>query len=120
MKQELICQECNAPMKGRRDKKFCNDSCKNSYHNRLNAESNVLIKTMQNRLRKNRQILQALVSQGKRTIQRSHLLREGFDFQLITTYQTRRSGRGCYYCFDYGYIPIDEERLEVIHQEKIS
>ena len=32
------CLSCSKPVKGRTDKKFCDDYCRNSYHNRYPKE----------------------------------------------------------------------------------
>jgi len=53
------CFECGEPLKGRIDKKFCDDACRNSYNNRVNKDTKNLIRNTNNRLRKNYRILEA-------------------------------------------------------------
>lgn len=108
------CLECGTPLRGRRDKKFCNESCRNQFHNHVNADQSQTIREINNGLRRNRRILIELVQQGKKTIQRSILARKGFDFELITAMQEKRSGTHCYCCYEYGYIPLDENRFQLI------
>ena len=36
---EKNCLECGTRIIGRADKKFCNDSCRNSYNNKFNKEN---------------------------------------------------------------------------------
>jgi len=47
------CLECGEPIKGRSDKKFCGDYCRNVYNNKINTDSKNLIRNKNNRLRKN-------------------------------------------------------------------
>ncbi len=56
------CLACERPIKGRTDKKFCDDSCRNNYNNRLNSDATPLIRNINNILRKNRRILLDLLS----------------------------------------------------------
>src|SRR5690625_7838405 len=42
--EERKCFECEEQLRGRLDKKFCNDSCRNSFNNAKNREKNALIK----------------------------------------------------------------------------
>ena len=34
------CPECGDKLKGRADKKFCSDACRNAYNNKLNSDAN--------------------------------------------------------------------------------
>ena len=43
------CLECEETVKGRVDKKFCSDYCRNSYNNRVNKDSKNLIRNINNR-----------------------------------------------------------------------
>ena len=101
-------------MKGRSDKKFCDDQCRARYHNRINGEDSNLIRRVNYALRRNRRILSALAEDGKKTIRRSLLIQKGFDFEIITAIQVKKSGNPCYFCYEYGYSPLDEERLQLV------
>ena len=37
--QERKCLECGTVLKGRSDKKFCSDYCRNTYNNKVNRDS---------------------------------------------------------------------------------
>ena len=67
------CLECEEPVQGRVDKKFCSDYCRNSYNNRVNKDSKNLIRNTNNRLRKNYKILTELNSSGKTKVTRTKL-----------------------------------------------
>lgn len=108
------CLECDQAIKGRSDKKFCDDQCRARYHNRLNGDDNNLIRRINYALRRNHRILSSLAGEGKRTIRRSCLVRKGFDFEIITAIQLRKSGNPCFYCYEYGYMPLDEDRFQLV------
>ena len=61
---EKKCPECGAPIKGRIDKKFCSDLCRNAYNNKQNSDTTNYMRTVNNILRKNRRLLQEKVEKG--------------------------------------------------------
>jgi len=52
-----VCLECGDKIKGRSDKKFCNDACRSAHHNKKNKVVSNPQKTINNLLSKNRRIL---------------------------------------------------------------
>ena len=52
-----VCLECGEKIVGREDKKFCSDGCRNAYNNKMNKDSNNLMRNINNKLRKNYRIL---------------------------------------------------------------
>lgn len=58
---EKTCLACDKPLKGRLDKKFCDDYCRNNYNNRLNSDQSNYVRNVNNILRKNRRILEASI-----------------------------------------------------------
>jgi predicted nucleic acid-binding Zn ribbon protein len=77
------CLECGDHLKGRIDKKFCSDYCRNSYNNKVNKDSKNLIRNMNNRLRKNHKILSELNTRGKTKIPRTQLYDKGLTFNCL-------------------------------------
>uniref|UniRef100_UPI00374D4ADE DUF2116 family Zn-ribbon domain-containing protein n=2 Tax=Ferruginibacter sp. TaxID=1940288 RepID=UPI00374D4ADE len=55
------CLTCGKTIKGRTDKKFCDDYCRNGYNNQLKAGDNNYVRNINNALRKNRRILESLL-----------------------------------------------------------
>jgi len=52
------CIGCGEPIIGRSDKKFCNESCKSTYHYKQNIESkDSLYRKIDKQLKRNRRIL---------------------------------------------------------------
>jgi len=111
------CLACERPIKGRTDKKFCDDSCRNNYNNRLNSDASPLIRNINNILRKNRRILAELLSGLNKqvlVIDRPKLVAKGYNFEYFTEHYTTKENEKYYYCYDYGYRPLDEEKLMVV------
>ncbi|HET7116882.1 MAG TPA: hypothetical protein VFI29_10350, partial [Hanamia sp.] len=57
--QTSRCLNCDKAIKGRTDKKFCDDYCRNNYNNQLKASKNNLVRNINNALGKNRRVLES-------------------------------------------------------------
>jgi predicted nucleic acid-binding Zn ribbon protein len=55
------CLACGKPVKGRIDKKFCDDYCRNVYNNQLKLDENAFVRQVTTILKKNRRILSELL-----------------------------------------------------------
>lgn len=96
------CLYCNKPLKGRTDKKFCDDACRNAFHNNLNSPKREVINPIVNILKKNRAILLDFLSKGQTNqISREEMLKAGYDFQYYTEYM-RAAEYDLFFCFDVG------------------
>lgn len=71
---ERLCLDCGTLIRGRADKKYCDDACRNNYNNRLKVEDNLVIKRVNSILKKNRAILAGLNPTGKTKITRKKLI----------------------------------------------
>lgn len=112
-----MCKECNNPVSGRSDKKFCCDDCRSAYNNRLNSDSNNFMRTVNNILRRNRRILHKLYDKGETSIDRDQLIRAGFAFGYYTNEKKITSGTVHRYCYELGY---EEQKAEQYKLVKIS
>jgi len=115
--QTTTCLECGDPLKGRIDKKFCSDYCRNAYNNKVNKDSKNLIRNTNNRLRKNYKILTDLNTTGKTKVTRSKLIQHNFDFNFFTSIYTTKTGNTYYYCYDQGYLALDNDLYLLIKRE---
>ena len=106
---ERICPECGDKIIGRSDKKFCSDACRNSYNNALNKDSKNLVRTINNRLRKNYRILEALNSKDKTKVKKETLSKHGFSFEYFTSEYVTQAGSVYKYVYDQGYLPLDND-----------
>lgn len=111
------CLECAEPIRGRSDKKFCSDYCRNTYNNKINKESRNLVRNINNRLRKNYKILCELNPTGKTKISKMKLLDKNFDFQHFTSIYTTKKGTIYYFCYDQGYLEIDHNYYILIKRD---
>ena len=115
------CTTCRKPLRGRSDKKFCDDYCRNQYnnHHRLHNPDNRRMRKINGVLEKNRKILESLLPSEEDTlkISRDQLNTLGFSFRFITHIQTGRNGKTCFCCYDYGYVPVDQERLLLVRRK---
>ncbi len=116
--QQKFCQTCNRQIRGRSDKRFCNDSCRNSYHNQLNGSSNNYIRQINHLLQKNRRILAALIPNKaqKVKITQKTLLERGYSFQYYTHERVNKRGRSYRFCYEYGYQQMGEDVLMIVYQ----
>ncbi len=121
MEEEKSCLECGTKIYGRIDKKFCSDQCRNSYNNRLNSDSNNYIRNVNNILRKNRRVLEQMNPDGKTKAHRDKLAEKGFDFNYFTNTYVTRAGATYFFCYDYGYLPLDNNWFMLVkRQEYVS
>ncbi len=112
------CLECGEPLHGRADKKFCSDQCRTTYHNRLHAESNQYIRRINAILKKNRNILATLNPGGKAKVPKEKLLSHGYNFNYHTNIYETRSGSRYYFCYDMGYLPLDNGMYFLVHRQE--
>ncbi|GAC1455128.1 MAG: hypothetical protein NVSMB7_17070 [Chitinophagaceae bacterium] len=115
-----ICLACGKPVKGRSDKKFCDDYCRNIYNNGLKSESNNYVRNINNVLRRNRHILEDCLSAGNEMAKttKDKLLHKGFQFKYITHTLTNKKGNIYYFCYDYGYLVLENDWYLVVKNNK--
>lgn len=112
------CMECNKALKGRTDKKFCDDFCRNAYNNRQNSDSNNYVRNINNCLRKNRRILESVIKPRREPgkCPKRRLSDQGFDFRYHTHQQLDRNGQKYNFCYEYGYLSLDEDWVRVVRR----
>lgn len=105
------CLQCNKPVKGRSDKKFCDDYCRAAHNNDLKAPSNNLVRNINNALGKNRRILQSYLNEETEMCKttKDKLLEKGFQFKYITHTYLNKKGNTYFFCYDLGYLPLDND-----------
>lgn len=115
------CLDCGDDIKGRADKKFCSDACRNSYNNKFNKDINNLMKNVNRTLRKNRSILTKLNPSGKSKTTRKTLLIKEFDFNYYTNVYKTKTGKEYFFCYDQGYLPLEDDLFAlVVKQEYVK
>lgn len=114
----MKCLECKILILGRSDKKFCSDACRVHYHNKNLAEYSSLKRKIHVILNQNRKILKKLVDGGKSTITKSELQAKDYNFDYHTSQFHSSNERTYYYCYDYGYCKLGDEKLLVVKSNK--
>ncbi|MEL6810054.1 MAG: hypothetical protein AAFP76_01825 [Bacteroidota bacterium] len=111
------CPECGEKIIGRADKKFCSDACRNAHNNALNKDSKNIIRTTNNRLRKNHRILEALNTKDKTKVSKNSLIKHGFLFEYCTGTYTTKKGDMYFYVYDQAYLPLDNDIYLLVKRE---
>jgi hypothetical protein len=112
------CLECGEKLIGRKDKKFCNDACRNAYNNQHNKVSVGLVRNIQNILRKNHKLLSAIhFVDGKAKSTRQKLAEQGFDFTYFTHFKVYKNGAEYRFVYDIGYKFLEDGWLLIVKKE---
>ncbi|MEM8893783.1 MAG: hypothetical protein AAGC88_04335 [Bacteroidota bacterium] len=106
------CLECNKPLHGRLDKKFCDAYCRNTYNNRHKSKVEYDIIQVNSTIRKNRRILATLCPQGKATVRKEVLDIMGYDFKHFSGLYKSPNGLLYYLVYDYAFSPVFEKNIE--------
>ena len=116
--EKRTCPECGEVINGRIDKKFCSDLCRNSYNNKINSDSNNYVRNVNNSLRKNRRLLEeALPKSDKITVAKQQLVDKGFNFNFYTHQATTWNNHLYIYCYEYGYMHLDNGKILIVKKE---
>jgi len=114
------CSYCDKVIRGRSDKKYCDDYCRNSFNNLKRSDENCFMGIYIRQLKMNWKILDSVLEDGIETVRvpKDRLLRQGFDFKFRTHEFMNSSGKKYIYCFDYGYLGLDEDWVLVVREIK--
>ena len=108
------CLNCKKPIKGRADKKFCDDQCRNEHYNALNSDETNYVRKVNNILRKNRRILKEFNTGQKAKVKKEKLLAKGFQMQYYTNVYKTKTGKVYYFCYEQGYLPLENDWLALV------
>jgi|SRR5690606_4939682 len=117
--EQKLCLACEKPLKGRADKKFCDDYCRNAYNNQKNSDQNNLVRTINHILRKNRRLLEQQLPVGEemKKMPREKLAALGFQFKYFTHEYKTQQGKIYYFVYEYGYLPLEGDWLLVVKRK---
>lgn len=112
------CRYCDTTIRGRSDKRFCNDACRNAYHNEMNKEPFTLVNSINRKLKRNRKILQTLLLKSKNelNISREDLLNLGFNFRYFTHIIKDKSDKVFHCCYEFGYQILKGNKVMVVQE----
>ena len=112
------CLECAELIKGRSDKKFCSDLCRNAFNNKINSDTTNYVRNVNNILRKNRRILKDLMPSETAKSSKSNLIQKGFNFKYYTNLYITKKGITYYFCYEYGYLPIENDYYFLVKRKE--
>ena len=112
------CLACGKNIKGRIDKKFCDDYCRNQYNNQLNSDTVNYVRNVNNILRRNRRILEATMEGVEKAIVRSksELAKKGYRFDYFTSLFTNKDKETYYYCYEYGIREVEHDKCIIVRK----
>jgi hypothetical protein len=112
------CLQCGNEVKGRTDKKFCDDQCRTNYNNHVNSDTH-LVRTINHSLRKNRKILEELIppEEGKTKATRRRLEEKGFCFSYHTHTYTTKAGATYLFYYEYGILPLEGDYYMLVKRD---
>jgi hypothetical protein len=116
--EKRTCPECGEIIKGRIDKKFCSDMCRNAFNNKQNSDTNNYVRNINNALRKNRRILEESLQGEKTTLSKQKLVDKGFNFSFYTNQVVTKNNHTYTFCYEYGYLPLEDKNLILIVKRK--
>ena len=110
------CLVCGKSMKGRADKKYCDNFCRNAFNNRKNHDERHCVGFVNNKLRRNRRILSDFFTDEKEWIHadKADLLECGFNFTYVTHYYSTKKGDTYYFCYDFGYRALGNQQYLLV------
>ena len=111
------CQNCGAVLAGRINQKYCSDKCRTHSHNQKKLRSilNPSVRNTINALLNNRKVLETVLgNQSSVKITKPILSNLGFNFKYSTNSSSNEKGKTYTYCFDYGYLPLEDDWLLVV------
>lgn len=114
---ERLCLDCKAPLKGRADKKFCDDSCRTNFNNHLKAEELIYLKEINQILKKNRKILMEECKGSKSRVKKTLLVKRGFNFDYHTHVYQTKTNTIYQFCYEYGFLNLSESEVLVVRRD---
>ncbi|HVE61772.1 MAG TPA: hypothetical protein VNA26_08130 [Chitinophagaceae bacterium] len=113
------CLACDKTLQGRADKKFCNDYCRNAYNNQLKSANSPVVRNINNMLLKNRRILEGVLGEEETAkANKEKLHQKGFNFKYITHSYTNKKGNVYFFCYEYGYLPLENDWFLVVRRKE--
>ncbi len=115
-----FCLFCNKQIKGRSDKKYCNDGCRSAYHNCKELNLTSYVKYINKELYKNRKILSDLFENTytEKIFNVDHLIFRGYNFMFFTHQSKYDEYLINYFCYDYGYRFQDAIEIYILKEER--
>ena len=115
---ERVCLDCGKILKGRSDKKFCDDQCRTSYNNKIKTTVAGSLKTINQILKLNRSILEKLCVDGKAKVSKVKLVQHGFNFGYFTHLYETQKGQTYKFCYEFGYLALEQDWFLLVKRDE--
>jgi len=119
MNETKVCLTCNKPIRGRTDKRFCDDQCRSTYHNQTRPPLSDFARAVNRHLQKNRAVLMQLVTDpsGRAVVTKAKMEDMGFAFHYHTHTYTNKKGNTYFYTYEYGWLELPQGKCLVLKRE---
>lgn len=118
---DKTCENCGKALFGRTDKRFCNDTCRNTY-NRNKAlleqkKAHDNLPEIFKIIKRNYEILQSLGTEkleygSYSSVSINYLKKQGFNFRFCTSIHEGERAQVWKFCFEYGWLEgVDDVTL---------
>jgi predicted RNA-binding Zn-ribbon protein involved in translation (DUF1610 family) len=115
------CINCGRVLIGRAGKKFCCPQCRSDNYNKEYEKRrySAYMRTVSNILLRNRKILAEILPTGESAkTSKNKLTRMGFNFKYHTNVHSTGLGRTVIYCYDYGYILLEDDWYLIVKNKE--
>ena len=117
---ERVCLDCSNTLRGRTDKKFCDDQCRSNFNNLKKAGQQSCIRPINSILRKNYAVLSRICIGKKVRTTKNNLLLNGFNPDYHTHLHQTQTGNTYFFCYDYGFLFLNKDEILIVKKiEKI-
>ncbi|MGK9119633.1 hypothetical protein KXS00_16860 [Olivibacter jilunii] len=114
-----FCLDCQEPLIGRSDKKFCNDACRSNFNNKLKTQDQNYVRRINAILKRNRRIIMDLNPNGMKKVLKEDLSNMGFDFKHYTHILNTAKGSRYFFCYEFGYLFIKQDEVLLVKNESL-
>jgi hypothetical protein len=108
------CRECGAELRGRSDKQFCSDMCRNAYHNKKKEKLDTIVLDINHILLGNYKIIKTLILKGENRITIDAAIKMGFNFTYFTSVEMSVDREPHFLCYDIGYSFNSDNSISII------
>ena len=112
------CLQCEKPLHGRSDKRFCSVECKHAWNAARRRTTRSVTDEIDNILHRNREILAMLMGEktNKMEVERLVLDRAGFNFKYITGINTNSQGKLYHYVYDFAWMEFSKQLVLIVRK----
>ncbi len=115
------CRQCGETLKGRRDKKFCDDQCRSQFNNVMYRENAALMRGIDRILKRNRKILEFFLRHhARRSVPLQSLTAAGLHPEFFTHTMPLKNGAVYRFCYEFGYMISKGQQAVLIKKEDVS